>query len=112
MTVKDLTTGPYAAAVVERLKYAASKAGSIGLGEYTRVHKKDLSVLIEAFEQKIVTLNSDDAPLVRDLQEKLDRVRHFLSPETASKAELKEAVDLAVTVLAVGKTRGVEPSLL
>ena len=107
MTINDHTSGAHLVAVIERLKYAGSKAGSIGLGEYTRVHKKDLATLVEAFEQKA----SDDAPLARELQDRLERVRHFLTPETASKAELREAVDLAVNVLAVGKTRGVDPEL-
>jgi len=112
VTVKDLTTGKHMDSVVERLKYAASKAGSIGLGEYTRVHKKDLSILIEAFESKIATLDASDAPLVRDLQDRLDKVRYFLTPESASQEELREAVDLAINVLAVGAARGVKPELM
>lgn len=112
MTVKDHTTGANAVAVLDRLKYACSKAGSIGLGEYTRVHKRDLATLIEAFEGKVVTMKADDAPLVMDLQTRLDRVRHFLSPETATKSELQEAVDLATNVLAVGASRGIKPELI
>lgn len=111
MTIKDHTTGANAIAVVDRLKYACTKAGSIGLGEYTRVHKRDLATLIEAFEGKVVTMKADDAPLVLDLQTRLDRVKHFLSPETASKSELREAVDLAANVIAVGQSRGVKVEL-
>jgi hypothetical protein len=111
VTTKDLTTGPHLATVVERLKYAASKAGSIGLGEYTRVHKKDLSILIEAFDNKIATLNTSDLPLARELTEKLDRVKYFLTPETATKEQLQEAVDLATNVLAVGAARGVKADI-
>jgi uncharacterized protein YheU (UPF0270 family) len=102
------TTGPNLDAVIERLNYAASKAGSIGMGEYTRVHKKDLATLLEAFAEREGT----DAPLVRDLTARIERVKHFLTPESASKTELQEAVDLAVNVLAVGAARGVKPELI
>jgi hypothetical protein len=112
MTIKDHTTGAHIAAVIERLKYAASKAGSIGLGEYTRVHKKDLSTLIEAFEAFEDKPAREDEPVAANLQARLDRVKHFLSPESASKAELQEAVDLATNVLAVGAARGVKPDLI
>lgn len=61
MTIKSHTSGPNMDTVLGRLEYAASKAGSIGLGEYTRVHKKDLSTLIESYKQ-IVT---DGLPVVR-----------------------------------------------
>lgn len=111
MTAADLTTGKHLDTVVERLKYAASKAGSIGLGEYTRVHKKDLSILIEAFESKIATLNTSDLPLTRELTEKLDRVKYFLTPETATKEQLQEAVDLATNVIAVGSARGIKADI-
>lgn len=111
MTAQDLTTGPHFDTVLERLTYATTKAGSVGLGEYTRVHKKDLAILIEAFKGKIVSLKMDDVPVTRELTERLDRVRYFLTPESATKAQLQEAVDLAVYVLATGKARGVEPQL-
>jgi hypothetical protein len=94
--------------IVERLKYAASRAGSIGMGEYTRVHKKDLASLIDAFENNQPTGQVANA---EDLQKRLNRVKHFLTPESASKVELQEAVDLATNVLAVGAARGVKPDL-
>ncbi|HJQ13072.1 MAG TPA: hypothetical protein VJ840_18715 [Gemmatimonadaceae bacterium] len=90
--------------VIERLKYACSAAGSVGLGNYTRVHKKDLDELLKAFEAKSPVPDKDAAA-------KLERVRHFLTPESANREQLQEAVNLAVDVLAVAKTRGVEPEL-
>lgn len=90
--------------VLARLKYACSAAGSVGLGNYTRVHKKDLDEMLKAFEDKRPVPD-------KDMAAKLERVRHFLTPETADREQLQEAVNLAVDVLAVGKTRGVEPEL-
>jgi hypothetical protein len=109
MSTTSHTSGAHIQQVIERLTYAASKAGSIGLGEYTRVHKKDLATLLEAFAGKS---HSADEPTLLDLQSRLDRVRHYLTPEACDKDQLQEAVNLAVEVLAVGKSRGVTPELL
>lgn len=109
MTIESHVSGAHLAAVVERLKYAASKAGSIGLGEYTRVHKKDLSTLIEALIGRPPP--PADVPLVRDLQERLDRVRYFLAPDAADDVQLREAVDLATNILVVAAARGIKPDI-
>lgn len=103
------TEGAHFASVIERLKYAGSKAGSIGLGEYTRVHKRDLATLIEAYETAKPV--ADDQPTIISMQMRLDRVKHFLTPEAATDAELRDVVNLALEVLAVGQSRGIKPEL-
>lgn len=111
----------YLAAVIGRLRYAISAAGSVGLGQYTRVHRKDLETLLEAHidlaQTRVVVSSAKivDGDVTRlaydEMVSKVNRVKPFLTPESATDDQLRDIVDLALNVLAVGKTRGVEPEL-
>lgn len=77
---------------IERLKYATTPAGSQGLGEYCRVHKRDLTALLDDWAR---------------IDEAFRKAHVFLSPKDYDDAALGRASIAARALLDEAEKRGI-----